>query len=268
MGCTTFTLLQKDHDGTQNSSGIIDRNFDILTRALTEGVKIPAVRKGRNDIVLSSDGRKISGNAFKQVPGSHVLHHGTILVNSDMSALGRYLSPSKLKLESKGVASVHARVANLTDINSDLSHDEVCGALEKAFLETYPHCKEVITRTLTGDPVTESDVENDEVFREHYEKLNVHLDVIKGRIAECRIFTDALYPDVIGILEEALLGTPTNDSEQVVAIITVPNGYSKESIEEALTSRIPRGREVAGEGGEILVKSFSHWLANEIPELA
>mmetsp|Transcript_198 Transcript_198/g.164 ORF Transcript_198/g.164 Transcript_198/m.164 type:complete len:86 (-) Transcript_198:3-260(-) len=84
----------------------------LLTAALTDGLEVPAIRKGRNDIVLSSDGRKISGNAFKQLPGSYVLHHGTILVNSDMTALGRYLTPSKLKLESKGVASVHARVAN------------------------------------------------------------------------------------------------------------------------------------------------------------
>ncbi|KAF4678960.1 hypothetical protein FOZ60_015808, partial [Perkinsus olseni] len=268
------------------------------------------VRKGRNDIVLSADGRKISGNAFKQLPGSFVLHHGTILVNSDMSALGReardfgdpahgmwniypteelniytdassiafgavYLSPSKLKLESKGVASVHARVANLIDINPELSHENVCGALEKAFVEANPHCQEVITRTLTGDAVAESDVENDEVFTEHYEKLkdwawrfgstpefshnmtgrvdgvanfDVHLDVIKGRIVECRVFTDALYPDVIGILEEALRGAT----------------YSAESIREALESTVIFGRTAAGEGGEILVKSFSRWLTSEI----
>ncbi|KAF4694433.1 hypothetical protein FOZ60_008013 [Perkinsus olseni] len=182
----------------------------------------------------------------------------------------------------------------------------VCDALEKAFVEANPHRQEVITRTLTGDAVAESDVENDEVFTEHYEKLKdwawrfgstpefshnmtgrvdgvanfdvgsfvvtvgirraqseegstffllcplrdvrVHLDVIKGRIVECRVFTDALYPDVIGILEEALRGAT----------------YSAESIREALESTVVFGRTAAGEGGETLVKSFSRWLTSEI----
>ncbi|KAF4755937.1 hypothetical protein FOZ63_025832 [Perkinsus olseni] len=106
LGCTTFTLLQKE-DGTSSSSEIIDKNFELLTRALTKGVEIPAVRKGRNDIVLSADGRKISGNAFKQLPGSFVLHHGTILVNSDMSALGSSLVHGELPPPRYSIAYDH-----------------------------------------------------------------------------------------------------------------------------------------------------------------
>ena len=41
------------------------------------------------------------------------LHHGTMLLSVNIEALGKYLNPSKLKLESKGVESVKSRVTNL-----------------------------------------------------------------------------------------------------------------------------------------------------------
>ncbi|KAF4650825.1 hypothetical protein FOZ61_011005, partial [Perkinsus olseni] len=80
----------------------------------------------------------------------------------------------------------------------------------------------------------------------------VHLDVIKGRIVECRVFTDALYPDVIGMLEEALRGGYELSSSSWPVI----NRYSAESIREALESTVVFGRTAAGEGGEILLKRY------------
>lgn len=43
----------------------------------------------------------------------------------DCGALARYLTPSKAKLESKGVKSVASRVSNLKDLNSDITHEGV-----------------------------------------------------------------------------------------------------------------------------------------------
>ncbi len=65
---------------------------------------------GRNDIVI--DDRKVSGNAFYHIPGRSIVH-GTMLFDVDMATLGRAITPSRAKLESKRVHSVQSRVTCL-----------------------------------------------------------------------------------------------------------------------------------------------------------
>lgn len=93
---------------------------------------------GRNDLVV--DGKKISGSAYKlklgkkDGSGKRSLHHGTMLLDLELNALGKYLNPSKKKLESKGVDSVISRVMNLKEACPDITHESFCAALEEAFL--------------------------------------------------------------------------------------------------------------------------------------
>lgn len=68
---------------------------------------------GRNDILI--DGKKFSGNA-QTIYGDRILHHGTILFNTDMTVLTKALNPSKIKMESKGIKSVRSRVVNVYDV--------------------------------------------------------------------------------------------------------------------------------------------------------
>ena len=74
------------------------------------GVK--AEFSGRNDIVI--DGKKISGNA-QVVYKDRIMHHGTLLFDTDMSVLSNVLIENKLKIQSKGVKSIRARVTNIKD---------------------------------------------------------------------------------------------------------------------------------------------------------
>ncbi len=55
-----------------------------------------------------TEGRIIFGNAFYQ-NGLRAYHHGTLMIDVDQEKLERYLSPSRAKLETKGVASVRSR---------------------------------------------------------------------------------------------------------------------------------------------------------------
>ena len=80
-----------------------------VARALGE-LGVAAEISGRNDITV--DGRKVSGNAQYRKNG-RVMHHGTILFDSDLEVVGRALNVPKDKIESKGVQSVRSRVTNL-----------------------------------------------------------------------------------------------------------------------------------------------------------
>lgn len=94
------------------------RQFSVLQKAV-ESFGLRTEISGRNDVLC--DGRKFSGNAFS-VGKQNRLHHGTILIRTDMDRLQRYLKPKPAKLHKHGIASVESRVVNLSewaDITSD-----------------------------------------------------------------------------------------------------------------------------------------------------
>lgn len=87
---------------------------------------------GRNDILI--DGMKVSGNA-QYVRQGRVMHHGTILFDSDMSVLGHALRPDPAKAQAKGVKSVHSRVTNVRPcLNQDMTLEEFRSALANALM--------------------------------------------------------------------------------------------------------------------------------------
>ena len=110
------------HDlGNLNFSFIADAasmeklDLDLFCRPVIRTLRalgVPAERNGRNDLTVQ--GRKFSGNSQYRKQG-RVLHHGTILISSDLEAVSRALSVDAEKLGGKGVASVRSRVANLSE---------------------------------------------------------------------------------------------------------------------------------------------------------
>jgi lipoate-protein ligase A len=71
-----------------------------------------AQHTGRNDLTI--DGKKFSGNA-QYVRRDVVLHHGSLLFDTDLEALVRALSVDDEKIISKGIQSVRQRVTNIAD---------------------------------------------------------------------------------------------------------------------------------------------------------
>ena len=114
-----------------------ENNYKKFTAPVIEylnelGVK--AEFSGRNDITV--DGKKISGNA-QTVYKNRIMHHGTILFSSDMTVLEKALNPNKLKIESKGIKSVRARVTNVSNcLKNPLTIQEFKLGLENKFLQT------------------------------------------------------------------------------------------------------------------------------------
>ena len=71
---------------------------------------------GRNDLTI--DGKKVSGNA-QYVHRDVVLHHGSLLFDTDLEVLVRALSVDDEKIVSKGIQSVRQRVTNIADYLPD-----------------------------------------------------------------------------------------------------------------------------------------------------
>ena len=95
--------------------GDVSEVFDRYMTALTEALRVlgvPAEKSGRNDIML--EGRKISGNAFHQLPDRSIVH-GTLLYSTDLEALTEAIRPPVEKLQRHGVESVKQRVINLSE---------------------------------------------------------------------------------------------------------------------------------------------------------
>ena len=90
-------------------SEIFERYLDAMADCLSS-VGVEAIKSGRNDILVQ--GRKISGNAFHQLPDRSIVH-GTLLYDTDFDALEESIRPPVEKLERHGVASVRQRVENL-----------------------------------------------------------------------------------------------------------------------------------------------------------
>ena len=180
---------------------------------------IPAEISGRNDIL--TNGCKFSGNSFYSHAGCS-FHNGTLLVNVDMANLGKYLTPSKTKLESKGVASVRSRVINLTELKPDLTIDGMAQAMVKA-LETVYGLK---AEELRGEGFDAAEIERryqrfhsyDWVYgksvpcsfscakRFSWGEVTVELAVENGCVADAAVWSDAMDAEFAAPLAQALRG--------------------------------------------------------------
>lgn len=143
------------HDlGNLNFSFIVNNDKDVVSnfKKFTEPV-INALRNlgvnaefsGRNDITI--DGKKFSGNA-QYYTGKRLLHHGTILFNSDLTVVQGALNVKQDKIESKGVKSVRSRVTNVyPNLPQKISIEEFKDTLLKFLMqdENYKEKEYILT---------------------------------------------------------------------------------------------------------------------------
>ena len=206
----TFSLRTKDYDLRKQQSVIVEA---------CRSLGIPAEISGRNDIL--TNGCKFSGNSFYSHAGSS-FHNGTLLVNVDMANLGKYLTPSKTKLESKGVASVRSRVINLSELKPDLTIDDMAQAMVRAFEAVYGGKAE----KLREEDFNQLEIEQryqrfhsyDWVFgrsvpfsfscarRFPWGEVTIGLAVEKGIVADAAVWSDAMDAAFAAPLADAMRG--------------------------------------------------------------
>jgi lipoate---protein ligase len=97
----------------KNVSSPAEISFTRFTQPVVDALAelgITAITSGRNDLLVK--GKKISGNA-EHVFKNRVLHHGTLLFNSDLKILGKSLQASSGKYHGKAVQSNRSEVVNI-----------------------------------------------------------------------------------------------------------------------------------------------------------
>ncbi len=106
LGNLNFTFIQNAENGIHLDLGLFCQPVAAAIRALGADAQV----NGRNDITV--DGKKFSGNSQYKKEG-RVMHHGTLLFDSDMQAAQDALRPDPEKIKAKGVQSVRSHITNL-----------------------------------------------------------------------------------------------------------------------------------------------------------
>ena len=219
------------------SSDDLERDYPEYTRYMLQALQklgIPATMSGRNDILV--EGRKVSGFA-KRVCKNRLMIHGTLMFDVSLKQLTQALCPPESKLQSKGIASVRSRVANLCEYLPEITDISIF----KQKLES------ILSNNYTDQEwkLSQEDIQNiEQLAHDKFEKwewiyghspratlnfskrlacgtVHIHLNIAENRINSCQFGGD-----FIGNL-------PTNELEK--ALTSLP--YDRDAIYKVLTQK-------------------------------
>lgn len=107
LGNVNYTFIVNDSGSFNNYA-----HFCRPVIAALASLGVTAELSGRNDMLI--DGKKFSGNAQCAKHG-RVMHHGTLMLSSNVSDMTAVLKVNPLKIQSKGIKSVRSRVTNISE---------------------------------------------------------------------------------------------------------------------------------------------------------
>ncbi len=223
----TFVMAEENYD--------LSKQLNVIRTACAD-CGIHAEFTGRNDLTVN--GSKFSGNAFYHSHGK-AYHHGTILIHADIEKLSRYLSPSKAKLQAKGVASVRSRVVNLNTFAPSLTCDMMKEKMRLAFSAEY----DLPYSNLTLQAETDAQIQaltlrygsHDWLYgtplpfsfscegRFDWGSIQLNLQVNKGVIVDTSVYTDSMQWDLPDAVRNCLNNCAFHTAEIKNALLTCPD---------------------------------------------
>jgi lipoate-protein ligase A len=201
--------------------------FDTFTQPILDAlhsIGVPAEKSGRNDLVIG--GRKFSGNA-QYLRSNVVLHHGSLLFNTDLETLVRALSVDDEKIVSKGIASVRQRVTNIAEhLSAPMTSLEFRDVMLSFLLrdaDTYELTPQDIARVTEIKQAQfdtwEWNFGRDPAFNITKEarfaggKLSVQSFVENGVITDIRFYGDFFAREDLERLQQRLIGCPYREDD-------------------------------------------------------
>jgi len=106
-----------------------DENFSLITGTLNKW-NINSYISSNNDIFVF--GKKISGNAFCHKKNSS-MHHGTLLIESDLFKLEKFLKKPEYEIIDNSVSSKRGNTANLKSFNEDINIIDLKNEIMKGY---------------------------------------------------------------------------------------------------------------------------------------
>ncbi len=246
-GNVNFTFIRKGEKGK-----LIDYEKHVSPIIeLLKKLGIKAYPGKKNEILL--DGKKISGNA-EHIYKSRILHHGTLLFDTQLDMLNNALKADTDKFHDKAVQSVRSKVTNiLPHLDEKISIEEFV----KYLFESYMH------QTADTFPYQFSNADLKRVnhlARHKYNtwewiygyspsygftnkietdnrEMGIGLDVENGFIRSASITGDYLNDDEKRLMEEALL----QQKHEEEAIRNIINRILPDRMHDDKTNRIIEG---------------------------
>ncbi|MBE6544249.1 MAG: lipoate--protein ligase [Ruminococcaceae bacterium] len=203
-----------------------DRQLNFIMNCI-RCLGIDCCFSGRNDLL--AEGHKFSGNAYC-TKGHAKQHHGTLLINSNLDKLQKYLTVDERKIRAKGVDSVRSRVCNLSELRHDVTPSLLLSVIRQQFSKDYGDYSYF---TLTNKQKSEVDEYRekasskewifskvskfDYVFdnRFSFGSVQILLSIENDEIQSVQVFTDSMDTELPQKLQSRLIGL-TFDKKTVI----------------------------------------------------
>jgi lipoate-protein ligase A len=250
------------HDlGNLNYSIVTDHNgsgfdFQALAQPVVRTLKKMGGNvefNGRNDLTM--EGRKISGSA-QMIRSGRVLHHGTVLFNSDLDRISHALNVKGDKIESKGIKSVRSRVTNIQEHIPHATIDTFrTTLLDEIRFEN--HLSEYVFTADDRAAISKLRQEKYSTWEWNYGRspdyeikkerrfaqggVSIYMTIRKGIIQSIRIFGDFFGNGELRELEECLLSVECREEtvRNALAAFDIPSyihGMSLDELVKTITS--------------------------------
>lgn len=199
LGNLNFTFIQS---GEKEKLVDFAKFIEPIIKALAE-LGLEASQGKRNEILLG--GKKISGNAehtFK----NRVLHHGTLLYNSNLSTLVKSLRINPLKYQDKAIKSVQSRVCNISEVLPNMSFKEFRKHLATSLKKQFNVVNDF-------DFTDEIKVEVDNLVKEKYSKWEWNFGYSPSYTLNKSIYNDGNEVDIKITVKKGLIEKVETENE-------------------------------------------------------
>ncbi|MFQ5398933.1 MAG: lipoate--protein ligase [Anaerolineae bacterium] len=213
LGNLNFSFVTQGKDDLHNFARFIGPVVEVL-----RGLGVDAELSGKSDIFV--DGKKISGNA-QYSAGRRMFSHGTLLFDTNIEHMLKALNPRRVQIESKAVQSVRNFVTNIRELLPD---DMDIHQLKQAILDGLFGAAAAPTYLLSSrdwEQIRQITAERYGNWDWNYGrspafnvrksgrfpvgKVDVHIEVTRGRIQNVKIYGDFTGTRDVAELEARLL---------------------------------------------------------------